>query len=290
MVCRLYYRKKRVYTIETKMAHAFISYVRENQHLIDKLVRDLRNYNVEIWLDRGDLSPGVRWKSAIRTAIQSGNFFLACFSSEYYSRQRRHMNEELAIAIDEIRNPRRPDTSCFIPVLLDEVEIPAWFISNAEFLTDIQAVKLYEGWDAGILTLVRALTGDAPERARVWKLLKTLNEEPLAPDRLHAIRQLGAAGPEAYPALKALVKTATDDDPEIRKASFDALASIGRITPEVLGVLVAALCDESSDVPESIAKALGHVTEADVPHLVAAIVAVFVTQALGIMLPISWPE
>jgi hypothetical protein len=62
------------------MAHVFISYVHENRDVVDKLAKELTNRGVVVWLDRSNIDPGARWRHAIKKAIQSGNFFMACFS------------------------------------------------------------------------------------------------------------------------------------------------------------------------------------------------------------------
>ena len=59
----------------------------------------------------------------IRKAIREGAFFIACFSKEYHERDRTFMNEELTVAIEELRQ-RSDDHIWFIPVQLNECEIP----------------------------------------------------------------------------------------------------------------------------------------------------------------------
>src|SRR5205085_7640106 len=99
------------------MTHVFISYVRDDQTLIDQLATDLRALGVEGWLDRERILPGQRWKDAIRNAIQKGDFFICCFSANYESRDKSYMNEELTLAIDELRQ-YTADRTWFIPVML----------------------------------------------------------------------------------------------------------------------------------------------------------------------------
>ena len=70
------------------MAQAFISYVRENKDIIDRLAAELRGQGVIVWLDRDALGPGDRWQDEIGKAIRNGDFFLACFSEEYAGRDR----------------------------------------------------------------------------------------------------------------------------------------------------------------------------------------------------------
>ena len=107
------------------MQHAFISYVRENEEVVDRLCHDLTSRGIHVWLDRNRINPGVRWKQAIRKAIQEGASFIACFSKEYNDRDRTYMNEELTLATGVLRQQHHiSDKPWFIPVKLNECEIP----------------------------------------------------------------------------------------------------------------------------------------------------------------------
>jgi hypothetical protein len=57
------------------MPHVFISYVRENGNLVDRLASELKSRGVTVWLDRNDIEPGARWRDAIKNAIRDGKFF-----------------------------------------------------------------------------------------------------------------------------------------------------------------------------------------------------------------------
>ena len=91
----------------------------------------------------------MRWADAIRQAIKGGTFFLACFSREYVERSKTYMNEELTLAIDELRQ-RANDRAWFIPVLLSACEIPDRAIGGGETLRSFQHVKLHQDWDEGM--------------------------------------------------------------------------------------------------------------------------------------------
>jgi len=119
------------------MSHVFISYVRENSDVVDKLVDALKAYGVKVWLDRNDIRPGEWWRDAIRKAISEGAFFIACFSKEYQARsQGTDMNEELSLAIDEIR--KRLNQIWFIPILLDaECNVPDVSVGGGRTLRSI---------------------------------------------------------------------------------------------------------------------------------------------------------
>ena len=138
------------------MKPVFISYVRENKKVVDRLHQKLTSQGIEVWLDRQDLGPGVRWKRKIRKAISDGAFFIACFSKEYHEREKTYMNEELIVAIEELRQ-LHVDRVWFIPVRLDGREIPDIDIGRGETLEDLNYVNLYEDWEAGIQSIFNVI-------------------------------------------------------------------------------------------------------------------------------------
>lgn len=139
--------------------HVFISYVREDSANADKLAEELRHAGVQVWLDRTDLNVGDRWKDSIRAAIRDGDYFIACFSPAYASRERTYMNEELAIAIDELRlRPR--DRSWFLPITLGSAEVPAYPIGAGETLQDLHHIDLSSNWEDGLARLMRVIVAN----------------------------------------------------------------------------------------------------------------------------------
>ena len=142
-----------------EMQHVFISYIRENEEIVDKLCEALESHGIKVWLDRNDIVPGSRWKDAIRRAIREGAFFIACFSKEYNKRDKTYMNEELTVAIEELRQ-RPTDRVWFIPVKLNRCKIPDRNIGGGETLNDIQHVKLYKDGDNGIQSILKVIKPD----------------------------------------------------------------------------------------------------------------------------------
>jgi hypothetical protein len=164
----------------------FLSYVRENTDLAERLAADLEAAGVKVWLDRKRLAPGDRWPDAIRNAIRNGHLFIACFSREFAARDASHMNEELTLAIEELR--RRPtDRTWFIPVVIDDSEVPNRDIGAGASLRALQWVDLSTNWAEGVGSIVKVALRDHPsgsstkpsKRARVSKALRTRNN----PDR-----------------------------------------------------------------------------------------------------------
>jgi hypothetical protein len=144
------------------MPHVFISYVREDSLAVRRLADDLKAAGVEVWLDRERLLPGVRWEAAIRQAIRQGSFFIACFSAHYAAREKSYMNEELVIAIDELRQ-RPSNRTWFLPVLLDPDTLPQRAIGGGEYLENLQFVTLHDGWDEGVKRLLAAISTSPPD-------------------------------------------------------------------------------------------------------------------------------
>ena len=140
-----------------EMKHVFISYCHENKTIVDRLCHTLASHDIHIWLDRDNIGPGTLWKQAIQQAIQHGDFFIACFSTEVNARNQTYMSEELKVAIEELH--RRPvDKIWFIPVKLNECEIPDIDIGGGETLRNLQYVDLHENWETGIQRLLNTIS------------------------------------------------------------------------------------------------------------------------------------
>ena len=140
-----------------EMKHVFISYCHENKTIVDRLCQVLASHDIHIWLDRDNRGPGTPWKQAIQQAIQHGNFFIACFSTEASARNQTYMSEELKVAIEELH--RRPvDKVWFVPVKLNACEIPNIDIGGGETLRSLQYVDLHEDWETGIQRLLNTIS------------------------------------------------------------------------------------------------------------------------------------
>lgn len=147
------------------MAKVFISYVQENSTEVARLANDLRERGIVVWLDKDSLLPGMKWKDAIRDAIHDGDFFIACFSEQYYQRDRTYMNEELIVAIEELRT-HSSNKTWFIPVILNECNVPAQNIGAGETLLDLHWVNLYLDWDTGISKITQVILFNELEIAK----------------------------------------------------------------------------------------------------------------------------
>ena len=145
-----------------KMKHVFISYCHENMTIVDQFCQKLTSHGVKVWLDRNELVPGMQWKQAIQQAIHQGDFFIACFSKESSARDRTYMSEELTLAVERLRE-KPADKVWFIPVKLNECEIPDIDIGGDATLRDLQYINLYQDLDAAIQRLLEVISSESSE-------------------------------------------------------------------------------------------------------------------------------
>ncbi len=81
------------------MAHIFISYSRENYNFVQRLITDLKQAGIQIYIDQVGLKPGTPdWEQALRDAISAAHAILLIASP--VSRRSPYVRDELAIAKD----------------------------------------------------------------------------------------------------------------------------------------------------------------------------------------------
>lgn len=150
--------------------HAFISYVREDMRQAHILRRRLEAAGVPVWLDTADLWPGEDWRAKIRQAItEDALVFIACFSERSLARDKSYQNEELNLAIEQLRT-RRPEDSRLIPVRFTDCEIPDRDIGGGRMLSSIHRADIFgDREDAEtdrLIAVVHRILGRDPEGRR----------------------------------------------------------------------------------------------------------------------------
>jgi len=86
-----------------------------------------------------------------------------------------------------------------------------------------------------------------------------------------ALRRLERMGPQASPAVHALIPGLADPDPKIRTGTARVLRAIGAPANPAVPVLIAALEDPDERVRTGASRALGYVGKDVVPELVVAL-------------------
>jgi hypothetical protein len=128
---------------EGHLGHVFISYIREDAVQVDRLHRMFEGARIPVWRDTVDLLPGEEWGQKIRAAITDNALvFIACFSRRSVGRDKSYQNEELTLAIEQLRQ-RNPAEPWLIPVRFDECIIPDRSIGAGRTLASIQRADLF---------------------------------------------------------------------------------------------------------------------------------------------------
>jgi pimeloyl-ACP methyl ester carboxylesterase len=138
--------------------HAFVSYVREDSAEVDRLQRVLREAGIPVWRDKSDLWPGEDWQARIREAIiDDALVFIVCFSRNSLSKVKSYQNEELVLAVEQLRL-RRTEQPWLIPVRFDDCRIPDRDLGGGRRLSSLQWVDLFDdAFDDGAKRLVAAI-------------------------------------------------------------------------------------------------------------------------------------
>src|SRR5215218_4326200 len=132
--------------LSPKMApeRVFVSYSRDDDAAVLKLVQDLRSAGVNVWLDQTDIPSGRRWDEAIEQALASCGQVIVVLSETSVSSQ--NVMDEVSYAIDEGKR--------VIPVIIRACRIPLR-------LRRMQYVDLTSEYDARVEKLVATLTSGA---------------------------------------------------------------------------------------------------------------------------------
>jgi TIR domain len=137
----------------------FIAYVQEDLSLIKKLYRAFEQQGFRPWLDKKKLLPGQNWPRAIETAIQTSDFFVACFSrraismrGSFHSELRYALHCAAQVPLDEI---------FFIPLRLDDCVVPRRISRQVQYL------DLFPQWDAGVSRVIAVIRAQDECRKRL---------------------------------------------------------------------------------------------------------------------------
>jgi hypothetical protein len=127
----------------------FIAYATEDRPSAERLFKQLMARGFAAWLDRRKLLPGQDWPQRIEDAIESSDFFIACFSAKSI-RKRGGFQTEIRLAL-ECANRMPLDDVFLIPVRLDDCRVPA------RIQRETQYVDLFPDWRAGFERVLRII-------------------------------------------------------------------------------------------------------------------------------------
>ncbi|MGH9659461.1 MAG: toll/interleukin-1 receptor domain-containing protein [Bryobacteraceae bacterium] len=144
----------RVEFVACGQPRVFLAYVEENRAEATRLYDALQDSGFEPWLDHRKLLPGQNWPRAIEAAIETSDYFVACFSPAAV-RKRGAFQTEIRYALDCAR--RLPlDETFLIPVRFEDCHVPA------RIWRDTHTIEMYPDWSRGLARLIGVLR-------RQWK-------------------------------------------------------------------------------------------------------------------------
>lgn len=125
------------------MLKVFISYGHEDIELAMRLYQELRVIeNIDPWIDKERLQPGMKWRPAIRKAIRESDCFIALLSKGSTARK-GFIHSELRDALEIL--DEFPEGEIFlIPIRLDDCKMPF------DDLSEIQYVDFFPDWSTGL--------------------------------------------------------------------------------------------------------------------------------------------
>ena len=134
----------------------FIAYVREDLTVAERLYECLYAAGFSPWMDLRNLVPGQNWPRAIENAIETSDFFIACFS-EYSVNKKGGFQAEIRYALDCAR--QLPLEQIFIvPVRLNGCSVPR------SIQKEFQYVDLFPDWQQGMRRVLAMMRRETARR------------------------------------------------------------------------------------------------------------------------------
>ena len=140
------------------LPQVFIAYVKEDAKAVERLSEALETAGFTPWTDVRKLLPGQNWPRAIESAIETSDFFVACFSGNSVHKT-GGFQAEVRFALDCAR--RVPLDEIFVvPLRLDGCRVPR------SIQREFQYVDFFPDWSRGIHRLVTMMRRQVARRGR----------------------------------------------------------------------------------------------------------------------------
>jgi hypothetical protein len=140
-----------------RLPQVFVAYGKEDAAAVRSLYDALEGVGFSPWMDERKLVPGQNWPRAIESAIETSDFFLACYS-EHSVNKKGGFQAEIRYALDCAR--QIPLEEIFIvPVRLTPCRVPR------SIQRELQYVDLFPDWIDGLARLVTMLRHEVARRA-----------------------------------------------------------------------------------------------------------------------------
>jgi hypothetical protein len=141
------------------LPQVFVAHVKEDVVLTRSLCDALEGAGFNPWMDERKLLPGQNWPRAIEAAIETSDFFLACYS-EHSVNKKGGFQAEIRYALDCARQIPLEDIF-IVPVRLNHCPVPR------SIQRELQYIDLFPDWPEGIGRLVTMLRREVARRAAI---------------------------------------------------------------------------------------------------------------------------
>ena len=134
----------------------FIAYVSEDAAIAEQLSEAVEAAGFSPWIDFRRLLPGQNWPRALEHAIETSDFFIACFSSNSVN-NKGGFQAEIRYALDCAR--RVPLDEIFVvPLRADDCRVPR------SIQRELQYIDLFPDWQRGIRRLITMMRREVGRR------------------------------------------------------------------------------------------------------------------------------
>jgi hypothetical protein len=124
-----------IQAVPARRLRVFLCHSSDDKPIVRNLYQQLRDYNVDPWLDEVKILPGQDWNLEIRRAMRNSDIIVICLSREFIVKE-GYGQKEIKWAQD--RAMEKPTGTIFlIPLRLEECEVP-------EDLQSYQRVDYFE--------------------------------------------------------------------------------------------------------------------------------------------------
>jgi hypothetical protein len=139
-----------------RLPQVFLAYGKEDAPTVRRLCNALKAVGFSPWMDERKLLPGQNWPRAIESAIETSDFFLACYSEKSVNKK-GGFQAEIRYALDCARQVPLEEIY-IVPVRLGACRVPR------SIQRELQYVDLFPDWIDGLARLVTTLRHEMARR------------------------------------------------------------------------------------------------------------------------------
>jgi hypothetical protein len=148
----------------------FLSYSRKDKEIANTLVEGLSANGIPVWIDNVHIEGGLKWDSAIETALEKTQILILLLSKSSVSSE--NVKDEVSYALEENLE--------FIPVLIEETNIPyRW--------RRVQYIDLLYDANKGLQQLIKIIKekiGPGEPPTRITNIEKNTNKKVNKPAKI----------------------------------------------------------------------------------------------------------